>query len=258
MAEEVFPEAPAPASHDGYWTQARQPLASLVFIAPLLMIYEAGIILLGPLAMRNGAEVWLRMMLDQIGFGQYFLLPILTVSALLAWHHTTHDPWRLAPGVLSGMFVESVLLSLCLWVLLQIQGGFCSMTPGVAAELPTGSGVVSSLLWGVRTGVGYLGAGIYEELLFRLLLLPVVVWILQRGRISRGPALLLAIVLTSLLFSAAHYIGPSGEHLRWFSFVFRFIAGAFFATLFVYRGFGIAVGTHAGYDIVIGLLHAGG
>jgi len=85
-----------------------------------------------------------------------------------------------------------------------------------------------------------------------------VVWMLQRSPISRGVALLLAIVLTSLLFSAAHYVGPSGAPLRWFRFVFRFVAGAFFATLFVYRGFGIAVGTHAGYDIVIGLLHAGG
>lgn len=255
---EVSPETAETGTHDGYWAQSRQPLASLVFIVPLLVIYEAGIILLGPLAMRNGAEVWLRMMLDQIGFGQYFLLPILTVSVMLAWHHTTHHPWRVAPGVFSGMFVESMLLAVCLWVLLQIQGTFCSAIPGVATEIPLGPRLVSSVFWGVRTGVGYLGAGIYEELMFRLLLLPVVAWMLQRGRVSRGASLLLAIVLTSLLFSAAHYIGPSGEHLRWFSFVFRFIAGAFFATLFVFRGFGIAVGTHAGYDIVIGLLHASG
>jgi hypothetical protein len=257
MAEASSEDIERPAQ-DGYWTQSRQPLASLVFIAPLLVIYEVGIIRLGPYAMRNGAEVWLRLILDQIGFGQYFLLPILTVAILLAWHHTTRQPWRVAPGVFSGMLVESLLLALCLWVLLQIQGAFCQSMPASAAEIPAGTGFVSSLFWGVRTGVGYLGAGIYEELMFRLLLLPVVVWILQRGSLSHGPALLLAIVLTSLLFSAAHYIGPGGEHLRWFSFVFRFIAGAFFATLFVYRGFGIAVGTHAGYDIVIGLLHASG
>ena len=257
MAEES-PETVPSAAHDGYWAQSRQPLASLVFIAPLLVIYEVGIIRLGPYAMRNGAEVWLRMVLDQIGFGQYFLLPILTVGILLAWHHTTGQPWRVAPGISSGMLVESLLLALCLRGLLQIQGAFCEVQPGIATEIPAGTGLASSLFSGVRTGVGYLGAGIYEELMFRLLLLPVVVWILQRGHVSRAAALLSAIVLTSLLFSGAHYIGPGGEQLRWFSFVFRFIAGAFFATLFVCRGFGIAVGTHAGYDIVIGLLHAGG
>jgi hypothetical protein len=258
MAEASPDNTATAGDEDGYWAQSRQPLASLVFIAPLLVIYEVGIILLGPMAMRNGAEVWLRMMLDQIGFGQYFLLPILTVGTLLAWHHTTHHPWRLARGVFSGMFVESVLLAICLWVLLQIQGTLCNFASGVTTEIPIRSGFASSMFAAVRTGVGYLGAGIYEELLFRLLLLPFVVWILQQLRASRPTALVLAIVLTSLLFSGAHYIGPSGEHLRWFSFVFRFIAGAFFATLFVSRGFGIAVGTHAGYDIVIGLLHGGG
>ena len=71
---------------------------------------------------------------------------------------------------------------------------------------------------------------------------------------SKGWRLFVSITLTSLLFSAAHNIGPAGEPLRWFSFLFRFIAGVFFAILFVYRGYGIAVGTHALYDILIGLL----
>ena len=127
--------------------------------------------------------------------------------------------------------------------------------PYCGAETPARD-VLSLWLWNLRTGVGYLGAGIYEELLFRLLLLPVVVWIIQRAGASRGMAMLQGIVLTSLLFSVAHNIGPSGESFRWFSFVFRFMAGAFFATLFTYRGFGIAVGTHAGYDLMIGLLHS--
>ena len=52
-------------------------------------------------------------------------------------------------------------------------------------------------------------------------------------------------VLTSVLFSAAHYIGPSGEVFRWYTFLFRFLAGTMFAVLFRYRGFGIAAGTHA-------------
>jgi hypothetical protein len=39
----------------------------------------------------------------------------------------------------------------------------------------------------------------------------------------------------------------------WFGFVFRFLAGVFFSVLFVYRGFGIAAGSHAAYDVLLGL-----
>ena len=60
-------------------------------------------------------------------------------------------------------------------------------------------------------------------------------------------------LLTSLLFSAAHYRGPHGESFEAFSFWFRFTAGALFAVLFVCRGFGIAAGTHAMYDILVSL-----
>ena len=56
-----------------------------------------------------------------------------------------------------------------------------------------------------------------------------------------------------MLFSAAHYVGPSGDKFLWLTFLFRFLAGVFFAVLFRYRGFGIAVGTHAFYDVLVGL-----
>jgi hypothetical protein len=61
------------------------------------------------------------------------------------------------------------------------------------------------------------------------------------------------VLLTSAIFSAAHYVGPHGDLLDAFSFLFRFTAGAFFAVLFVFRGFGIAAGTHALYDIFVSL-----
>ena len=59
-------------------------------------------------------------------------------------------------------------------------------------------------------------------------------------------------ILTSLVFSAAHYVGRHGETYDSFSFAFRFIAGAVFAVLFVSRGFGVAAGTHALYDVFVG------
>jgi membrane protease YdiL (CAAX protease family) len=106
----------------------------------------------------------------------------------------------------------------------------------------------------------YLGAGVYEELLFRLLLLPLLAWVLRRLAMSPAAAMVGAVLLSSLLFAIAHHIGPYGEPFAWFKFFFRLLAGIFFAVLFVYRGFGIAAGTHAGYDLLVGLseLSAGG
>jgi hypothetical protein len=36
-------------------------------------------------------------------------------------------------------------------------------------------------------------------------------------------------------------------------FVFRTVAGLYFTLLFVLRGFGVAVGAHAGYDVLVGV-----
>ncbi len=227
-----------------YWTESRRPLASLVFIAPLLATYEAGVLVLGPEAVRNGADAWLRQFLDLVGFGQYFLLPILIVCILLGWHYTTRRPWRLSGGLLYGMAGESILLAICLRLLLQLQGALLQ-TEAAPLEL--------SVAATVGAAVGFLGAGIYEELLFRLILLSTVAWGLKRLGTAPRSSMIAAVLLTSFLFATAHYVGTYGEAFHWFSFMFRFLAGVFFSILFVYRGFGIAAGTHAGYDILVGL-----
>ena len=73
---------------EAYWTQSRQPLASLVFLAPLLVAYEVGAWWLGA---GNGADVFLRWLLARFGFGQHLLLPALVVCLLLALHHTSRS-----------------------------------------------------------------------------------------------------------------------------------------------------------------------
>ena len=53
------------------------------------------------------------------------------------------------------------------------------------------------------------------------------------------------------VFSAFHYVGPYGDRLELYSFVFRLIAGLFFSALYVLRGFGITAWTHALYDVLV-------
>ena len=244
----------------GYSVESRRPLTSLVFIAPLLIVYEVGILLLGPQAVRNGADVWLRQFLEFVGFGQYFLLPALTVFILLAWHYTTHQPWRVRAGVLWCMAIECVALAVCLRLILHLQGSLLQTIAG-PADTPEAAHLMALDSSGKLRGVvGFLGAGVYEELLFRLILLPFVAWGIRKMGATERPGMAAAVVLTSFAFAAAHYVGPYGDPLVWesysfwFGFLFRFLAGGFFSLLFVYRGFGIAAGTHAGYDILVGVL----
>ena len=227
---------------DTYWAISRTPLTSLVFSLPLVLAYEGGVLLLGHGTPRNGADVWLRQFLDMLGFGAYFLLPILTAVGLLAWHHIAHDRWQVRAGVLLGMAAESLLWAFLLIGIARLQENLwpLAMEPGPITGL-------------MARFVGFCGAGLYEEVLFRLLLLPAVIWLLERAGQPRFSASFWGVMLTSLAFSAAHYVGPLGDTFALYSFTFRTLAGLFFSFLFLARGFGIAAGAHAAYDLLVGL-----
>lgn len=254
---DVYYEQPA-SLDDSYWVQSQRPLTALAFIAPLLVAYELGVLILGPNAIRNGADVWLRQFLELAGFGQYFLLPVLCVFILLGWHYTTRQPWDVSPRVLQSMACECIILALLLRVILHIQSSFFDpalFSPDVVP--PAALSVEAKETF--RRLVGFLGAGVYEELLFRLILLSSVAWFLRQLDATRTVSIVIAAIATSLFFAAAHYVGPHAEPFHWqsqwfwFTFLFRSLAGIFFSALFVLRGFGIAAGTHAGYDILVGL-----
>ena len=245
-----------PVEPTDYWHESRRPLTSLVFITPLLVIYEVGVLLPASGAARNGVDVWLRALLDWIGFGQYFLLPVLTVCILLGWHHTTRQPWRISWRVLGRMAVECLVLAIFLRLILQLQTAFLQsiiVPAGQSAAAAACSSAVMSISERLGNLIMFLGAGIYEELLFRLILLSGAIWLLRRVGVKPAWSIVYAVGITSFIFAAAHYVGPYGEPVRLPSFLFRFVAGIFFCVLFVYRGFGIAAGAHAGYDILVGL-----
>ena len=97
-----------------------------------------------------------------------------------------------------------------------------------------------------------LGAGFYEELVFRVLLVGLLLLGFERGAgLSRGWSVTLAVVVGALLFSAFHYVGPFGDHLALGSFTYRAVAGVLLSGLYVARGFGIAAWSHALYDVML-------
>ncbi|MFN0051266.1 MAG: CPBP family intramembrane glutamic endopeptidase [Planctomycetales bacterium] len=237
---------------DDYWALARQPLHSLLFLLPLLGIYELGVHRLGASdeAFRSGADYWMRTALRQIGLEYSATLPLIVIVSLCAWHLAGRYRWKLSASTLIGMLAESLLLGSGLVLLGQLQD--LAFHHATAENVPL---AVTGFVAGAESipdAVGYLGAGIYEEVLFRLCLLPIVYRLLRLVRLPGAGAL--AIAATSGLFSLAHYVGPAADPWALDSFSFRLVAGVVFAGLFLLRGFGVTVGAHAAYDLLVGVV----
>ena len=187
-------EAPKKSQSGGwlrdYLRQSSRPLPSLTLVLPLLLLYEGGVVLLGAQAVRNGADVWLRQLLDLSGFGQYFLLPALTIGLLVAWHHLTGDRWRVSAAVVYVMFAECAVLGLLLVGAGRVQGAVAqAIAEGhLAAEAPRAATIaLADGAPAVGRLVGFMGAGVYEEMLFRLMLLPPIAACVWRLGAGRGP-----------------------------------------------------------------------
>ena len=235
-----------------YLTATRHPWACFLFLLPLLIAYEAGVYWLGgdqAARLRNGADAWLRWTFEVFGAGHALAAPAVVLSVLIIW---TWWRWADRPKdpvtAWFGMAFESALFAVALW---QFSRNFGPIIDGLGIKLQIT----------VRTApaaqiLTFIGAGIYEEVIFRLGLFGGLALLLRGVRIPWVVAWLLAACVAAGAFAAAHHVGPYGEPMRADYFVFRTVAGLYFTLLFVARGFGIAVGTHAGYDVLVGVVVA--
>ncbi len=233
-----------------YLATTRHPLACLVFLVPLIAFYECGVIWMGganPQALRNGADYWFRSSLAEYGFHQIWAAPLLVVAILFfrSLVERKGRPTRLFSTIF-GMLVESAIYAVLLWA---FSRNFLMLLEhsGIAlANIPIQSPALGQL-------ITFIGAGIYEEVLFRLGLFSICC-ILLRILLPGVIAVPIAALFAAVVFAAAHHVGPNREWpIQPPVFLFRMLAGLFFTILFIARGFGIAVGAHAGYDILVGV-----
>jgi hypothetical protein len=241
----------------GYVPATRHPWPCLLFILPMLVAYEAGVLYLGgphPETIRNGADHWLRSALLVMGV-RFFWVPPLVLSLVFAgwtWRRRRDRPGDLV-GVLSGMVLESITFALGLWALSRLLAPLLTQA-GVPLSAALDDAPLAVTEPGLRQVVTYLGAGIYEEALFRLALFTGLVWILRGVEVAQVPAVGLAAVGSAVLFSTAHHVGPYGQPYSNYLFLFRLTAGLYFALLYQLRGFGIAVGAHACYNLMVSIV----
>jgi hypothetical protein len=248
---------------DNYWTATRHPWGCVLFVLPLLAIYEIGLFALGQYDLRNGADVWLRAALNEIGISPIYGAPCLLVFVLLAWGLVRREGRPTDKvGVWVGMTGESAAYALLLlglsqglWLLLMRADDVLGQPSNRIALLQFSADPERGPepMWGQI--VSFLGAGIYEETLFRLLLFAGLVRLFAWSDSNTSPtAILLAAFASALLFAGAHHVGPHGDPFNVYVMSFRTFAGLYFAALYQARGFGIAVGAHAGYDVLVGLI----
>ena len=97
------------------------------------------------------------------------------------------------------------------------------------------------------------GAGIYEELLFRVLMfLPLSIWLTRKLK-DETVAVVVSMLIVSVIFSLVHYdiVNPAGEPFQVPTFLFRFAGSVVFCLLFKFRGLAVAVGTHVVFDVLM-------
>ena len=240
-----------------YWYAARAPRYSLAFAFPLLVAYELLAFALSHgevTGVRTGADVLLKSLFVALG-GRYglalFNVAMIGGGAAIAWRDARRSG-GIRLGYLGWMLAESVAYALVfgmvagtLTVLLLPHLAFTAGVAATGSVWPGGQSFATQLMIS-------LGAGIYEELLFRVVLVSGLAWLAMRlFGWRRAGANAFAVMLGALIFSAFHYIGPYGERLALDSFTFRTVAGLLFSGLYVLRGFGITAWTHALYDVFL-------
>jgi hypothetical protein len=225
-----------------YWSSARHPWPCLLFVLPLLFLYEAGMLwqaMEGQTSVRAGLDGWLYSGMKMYGlavdYGPSLLMALLCVSwAVLKWDRSPPD----ALGIWAGIALESIIFALALWALGMVVNSIqfhLSLSPTSTRTL------------------AFLGSGIFEEVLFRLIGFGCLFWLFRIVAQERI-ALAAALMCSALGFAAAHYLGAQGEPWQLRSFVFRTVAGACFVGLFHFRGLGVAVGTHSAYNVIVSFI----
>ena len=229
----------------GYLKQAQLPLAALVFLLPFIVLYEWGTWHFAFDASQNveqriRAFIWMHQFFDLFGATGKYMPPVAVVGILLSIHIARNDPWKVKPNTLLGMALESAAWAMPLVAIGSLAARFAY--PHL--PLMTGQGDWRTMF------VLSLGAGIYEELVFRLIGLTILhILLIDLLRVPKKWGYLAIVAITSVLFAQYHYWG--GEPFSWRSFAFRTVAGAYFAALFLFRGFGVTAFSHSSYDIFL-------
>jgi hypothetical protein len=233
----VLEQVTAPRWWRRYGREARRPLMAFLFLLPIVILYECVALAASDAAAQHlTTRSMLQGLLSWFGLVGAWVPGVAFLVTMLVWMRMQHERWRLRPAVLPTMAGESLLLAL---PLLTFAGLFA---PAMASSaMPLGLALVQGL-----------GAGVYEELVFRFLLISgLTVLVVRASPLQRPEAAWVAGGLAALLFSMCHFQPIAAEPFTWGAFWFRLVAGGYLAVVYLTRGLGLAAGSHAAYNVLL-------
>jgi hypothetical protein len=225
--------------------EATNLATSIVLVLPLLVFYEIGVLFTDVM---NGADLLTRTLLRLFGLQGFMIVQGALLLCMIGMVLYLKRKQQFELGQVIPVLIESTIYALTMGTLiLFVMVDLLRIDPALSASAAplAESGAFERLVMAI-------GAGVHEEFVFRLLLMGGLLLFGSRVlKLRPWICLLSAVLISSLLFSAAHHVGPLGEPLRLAPFVYRTFAGIFFALLYRYRSFAIAVYTHALYDVYV-------
>jgi len=242
------------------------PFTDLALTLPLFVGYHLGVVFL---PYRNAAD-WVTAELQKLvdhslwayaaltlALGAVYVTPLMLAGRgkHMGWQRFA---WMGSEGVFYavGMRLVAGLLAARLlnWVAPAAGGeGLLKVAPALSASVQEAS---NALDLGTRFAgaVMSLGAGFYEEVLFRAVLygggVTLLLFLFNITRAAQKFAFRLFWALAAAVaFSAWHHFGSMGEVFEFRTFSFRTICGLVFTVIYQFRGLAPAVWTHALYDL---------
>lgn len=230
-----------------YFTNTHTLLYSFLFSLPLFLIYETLIIISQPNAdqlVRISVDVWMKAIFTFLGVNavSFSLLLMLLIGLFILYRERERLKelnFKYFPVLILESLIYGVIVAYVSSLLTNILLNFSASDP------------ISELTYLQKLALS-LGAGLYEELFFRVILVSLFIFLFNKVfHNKKWASVTAAVVLSALLFSAVHYTGSMGDFFTLNSFFFRFIFGMILNGIYVARGFGVAAWTHALYDVMV-------
>jgi len=207
-----------------YWRFSRSAYYSVVAALPLFVVYEILVIMTQSRywGIRNAADMWIRTFLMAFDLrAQHLTFVMIGIAfALIPLAKSRSSGVKLKANYFLLMFAEAFAYSLVLGVALQS----ILRLSGLAAGGP-GNGALQNFALS-------LGAGLFEEIIFRVLLLNLLFYLLSYVFKNKVTTAVIAVLAASFLFSLSHYVGSMADSWQLYSFMFRWIAGMLFTVLY--------------------------
>ncbi len=249
MSPASTPSKPKPAKAKAKALAKRTPSVlgygdlgtSLVLIFPLFLAYEIGVMFTPTM---NGVDFITGWLFRAVDYDKskylmvHFVLALGFVGFIIYMRQKAMFQLRTFPPMIMESAIYALTLGTFIIFVMQKLLGFDGLM--ATGDMEASHAFITSL-----------GAGVHEELVFRLGMMAGGAYLLRASGLKHTWAVVLALAASSAVFSAVHHIGEYGDPWSLTVFTYRTLAGALFGLIFYFRSLSHAVYTHFLYDVYV-------